>query len=180
MTSTVIHSPAAHSLTSVATTLRSHHSGSMMRRHTHGASCLTTLHNRVAVRGTNLRLCSCYTSSMRCPVELEAFVRASRYLLAVERMKDIPRSLIVWKFYKSVSNRLSGFVPDELHTCHGGNLIELLGYVMLVHPWLDVSYPKCPALSLSSGSSWLILVLRRHPWCRGCRSVHLHAVHLFW
>ena len=138
--------------------------------------------HRIAKWRSNLRLCSCNTPSMRCPIEFKTFVGATRNLFSVQRVKYISRSLKIWKFYETVSNGLPCFVSDELHACYRRNLVKLLSYMVLIHPWLDISDPKRSALSLSTISSRLTLIWSWHSsasslslWVR----VHIHAIHIF-
>lgn len=134
--------------------------------------------------GSDLWLSSCNTTTMRCPIEFEAFVRATRYLFPVQRMKNIPGSLKVWKFNETVSYRLPSFISDQLHACYSGNLIKLLSDVVLIHPRLNISYPKSPTLCLRTLRSLIVLLIMFRPWHpdRGLGlswRVHVHTIHRF-
>ena len=181
MASSILHS-ASHSLApTVTATRRSHHVWSMVRWHANRRSPCWSWRNHWIAKWstwrTDLRLSSSNTTSMRCPIELEAFVWATRNLLAIQRMEYISCSLEVWKLHKTVPNWLPGFVPDELHTGDSRYLVKLLSYVVLIHPRLNITNPESSRIGWRVGT-WLILVWSRHSCWWWCLCVHLHLIHI--
>jgi len=106
-------------------------------------------------------------SAMGSPIEFEASIGSTRDRLPIERLKDVPCSLPIWKLNKAISySRSFDFISDELHISDCGNIIELLGNVIFIHPRFHVTYPQCLPLLLlllgtttlrTSWSGWIVL-----------------------
>ena len=83
---------------------------------------------------------------MRSPVELEE-PSGSRNRLAIEGLEYFLGRLPVGELNESVAHWLVfDLVADELHIGDSGYVFELISYVLLVHPGLNVANPKRSAL----------------------------------
>lgn len=92
---------------------------------------------------------ACHTSPMRGPVQLKVSILMAGYLLAIQRLKDIPCNLIVLKLNKAIPNRLVGLlILNKLNIDDLSNPVKLHGNILLSHIGQHIANPQRLALLL--------------------------------
>lgn len=126
--------------------------------HAAGSASIVVVHLALVV-GTR------HASSVGSPIELKESIFLSRNLFSVQSRENIPSGFKILKLNKPVADRLVRLlILNQFNIDDVGNLIKLLGNILLIHVWQNISDPeRLPLLLLL-----LLLRLLRH----GC-ALHL-------
>ena len=78
------------------------------------------------------------------------------------------------EFNESITHWSSSFVTDQFDVGHSGDLVELSGDVLLVHPWLNVADPESLGLRvvITRASSFMMVVVAARRLLMRIHSVH--------
>jgi hypothetical protein len=103
------------------------------------------------------RLDSSNSTSMRCPVEFKKSIFISRNSLPIQSVKYVSGCLMICKFDKTITNRISFlFISYKFYACYNCNIIELISNILFTHPCFNIPNPKWFTLTRIEILAWSI------------------------